>query len=102
MNKRRSDTQYLFKVDLNRPASELHGVALLGHQTVADLHTAIFGMPERGARVSYSFRVGNEKVAGHVRLDELNLKKGQTVEYLVESAGKTRREIITVEFIEGE
>ena len=102
MNKKRSDTQYLFKVDLKRQESELRGVALLGHQTLAELHEAISGEFERSAHTSYSFRFGNVKLEENVRLDSLKLRIGQTLEYIVDAVGEHRDEIITVDFIDRE
>jgi hypothetical protein len=59
---KKSDTQYYFKVDLHRPESELRGVALLGHQTLAELHELISGVFDRSADASFSFRFGNAEI----------------------------------------
>jgi len=97
-----TETQYLFKVDLQRPESKLRGVALLGHQTLAELHESISSPFENGAHASFSFRFGNKEIDGAARLDELNLRVGQTFEYVLKSEAESRREIITVEFIDDE
>jgi len=101
MNMKKSDTQYHFKVDLQLPESELRGVALLGHQTLAELHESI-SSPEDRAHASFSFRFGTEESDGAARLDGLNLRVGQTFEYVLKSEAESRREIITVEFIDDE
>jgi hypothetical protein len=98
MNEKRSDTQYCFKVDLKRPESELRGVALLGHQTLADLHLAITDGSERGAAVL--FRFGNTEIEEGTRLDDLDLRVGQTFEYIAGSADKIQHKIITVDFVD--
>jgi hypothetical protein len=100
MKEKRSDSQYYFKVDLKRHESELRGVALLGHQTLRDLHVAISDESKRGSGGSFLFRFGDVEIEEGTRLDDLNLKAGQTFEYAVESAGETRREMITVDFVE--
>jgi hypothetical protein len=99
---KRSGTQYLFKVDLQRPESELRGVALLGHQTLAALHESISGSIDGEAQASFSFRFGEEEIDGAARLDDLHLRVGQTFEYVLESSAESRRELITLEFIDDE
>jgi len=99
---KKSDTQYHFKVDLRRPESELCGVALLGHQTLAELHESISSPYDDRAHDSFSFRFGNEEIDGAARLDALNLRVGQTFEYVLKSEAENRREIIMVEFIDDE
>jgi len=98
---KKSDTQYHFKVDMRRPESELRGVALLGRQTLAELHESISNPSDDHAHSSFSFRFGNEEVDGAVPLDALNLRVGQTFEYVLKSEAE-RREIITVDFIDDE
>jgi hypothetical protein len=102
MNMNKSDTQYHFKVDLRRPESELRGVALLGHQTLAELHESISSPFDDGAQASFSFRLGNQEVDVAVQLDALNLRVGQTFEYVLKSEAESRREIITVDSIDDE
>ncbi|SRR6266498_979959 len=99
---KKSDTQYHFKVDLRRPESELRGVALLGHQTLAELHESISNPTDDRAHASFSFRFGNKEVDGAARLDALNVRVGQTFEYVLKSEAQNRREIITVDFIDDE
>lgn len=96
MNKKRSDTQYLFNVGLQPPELELRGVAILGHQTLAELHELICGVIDHSADTSFSFRFGSSEFEEGARLDELNLRVGQTLEYIVEN----RRKLITVDFID--
>ena len=79
----------------------MRGVALLGHQTLAALHESICSFDDR-APASFSFRFGKQEVDGTLRLDALNLRVGQTFEYLLTSEAESRREIITVEFIDDE
>ena len=100
MSEKRSNTQYCFKVDLQRPESELRGVALLGHQTLADLHLAITNESEGGA--AFLFRFGNTEIGEGARLDDLDLRVGQTFEHIVGSADKIRHKIITVDFVEAD
>jgi hypothetical protein len=98
MNEKRSDTQYYFKVDLRRPGSDLRGFALLGHQTLADLHLAITDESERGA--AFLFRFGNTEIEAGTRLDELDLRVGQTFEHIAGAADKIQHKAITVDFVE--
>ncbi|MGH9968910.1 MAG: hypothetical protein ACREBG_14075 [Pyrinomonadaceae bacterium] len=102
MNRLTSDTQYGFKVDLKRPKSELRGVALLGHQTFADLHELISSGLEPSGNRSFFFRFGEMLIEKSARLDDLSLKVGQTFEYVVESDNEQRREKIILEFIDNE
>jgi hypothetical protein len=101
MNKRRSNTQYLFQVDL-RPQSELRGVALLGHQKLAELHENISEMLNQSSRVPFCFHSGNVEIKEGMRLDDLNLRVGQTFEYMVNSIDGHRHKTITVDFIDNE
>lgn len=101
MNKKRSQIQYFFSVDL-QPRSELHGVALLGHQTLAELHDSISGTHGGSADASFSFRVGSQEIEERTTLDDLNLTVGQKIEYTVKSIDENRYEVITVDFIDDE
>lgn len=101
MNKRRSNTQYLFQVDL-RPLSELRGVALLGHQNLAELHERISEMLDHSAHVPFCFRLGNVEFEEGMRLDDLNLRVGQTFEYTVKLIDESQHKTITVDFIDDE
>jgi hypothetical protein len=68
MNKKRSDTQYLFNIGLQRPESELRGVGLLGHQTLAELHELICGAIDHSTDTSFSSRFGNSEFVSTVGL----------------------------------
>lgn len=101
MNKKRSQTQYCFNIGL-QPQSELRGVALLGHQTLAELHEATSSGRGGSADAQFSFSVGGEEVQAGTRLDDLNLRVGQTFEYWVKSTPEDRPESIAVDFIDNE
>jgi hypothetical protein len=101
MNKKRSNTQYLLNLGWQRPEL-VCGVAILGHQTLTELHELICGAIDDSADTSFSFRFGNSEFGEGARLDELNLRVGQTFEYIVESVDENRRTLITVEFIDDE
>ena len=100
MNDKRSDTQYGFKVDLNRPGSKLRGVALLGHQTLTELHEAISAGSEDGMDLSFSFSLREAHIDKNKRLDELDLSIGETLEYVIDSANGKRHQVVAVDFID--
>jgi len=102
MNDKRSDTQYGFKVDLNRPGSMLQEVALLGHQTLSELHEAISASSKDGTDSTFSFSFRNAQVDKNTRLDELNLRVGETLEYVVDSANGKGHQVIAVDFVDDE
>jgi hypothetical protein len=102
MSDQRSDTQFGFKVDLDRPRSKLRGVALLGHQTLTDLHEAISAGSHGGTDSSFSFRFREAHIEQNTRLDKLNLDIGETLEYFTDSLNGKRHQVITVDFIENE
>src|SRR3954466_9477996 len=101
MKKKRSQTQYFFNVDLGKQ-SELRGVALLGHQTLAELHESISNARGCSTYDAFSFRLGEVKLVDGARLDDLNLRVGQTFEYAVNSINENRCEAITLDFIDNE
>jgi len=101
MTRKKSQTQYCFNVGL-RPQSELRGVALLGHQTLARLHESISGARGFSSEISFSFRFGGSEIQHTTSLDDLNLKVGQTLEYTVYSIDDNRHETIVVDFIDNE
>ena len=56
-------------------------VALLGHQTLADLHSLV----SEPISCDYQFMVANRNRSKNARLDELDLSVGQTFDYLVDA-----------------
>src|SRR5262245_26012252 len=102
MSDKRSDTQYGFKVHLNRSQSKLRGVALLGHQTLTELHEAISAGSEGATVSSFSFSFRNTHIDKTTRLDELNVRVGETLEYVIDSVNGKRHQVIAVDFVDGE
>jgi hypothetical protein len=106
----------------------LSGVALLGHQTLTDLHKLISGCLDGSDKTLFSFHFGKSQTAARskkhlierraeqpspivsydrenadgVRLDHLNLKVGQTFEYCFELGDETWHKTIQVEAIDDE
>ena len=102
MSDQTSNTQFGFKVDLDRPRSKLRGVALLGHQTLTDLHEAISAGSQCGTGSSFSFWFRDAHIEQNTRLDELNLGIGETLEYFTDSLNGKRHQVITLDFIDNE
>jgi hypothetical protein len=102
MPKKKSDTQFCFNVDAPGSRLELQGVALLGHQTFAELHVAISDLRHTERGDSFSFYVRGQEVDEDVRLDMLNLEADDALEYITNPASGTRREMIRVDFVDDE
>lgn len=122
--KRFSNTQYLFKVSLRHRNSMLRGVALMGHQTLADLHYIISDESGDGCGHHYSFRFANECMArlddssssdcminhartvyddgnaSSVRLDDLKFKVNDEFEYVNKQGAIKWRKVIKVDSID--
>jgi hypothetical protein len=101
MNNQISNTQYFFKVDLQQPESDLRGVAMLGHQTLSELHDLISSRFERIDNGSFSFSRGDSEISSDSRLDELSLRVGQTLTYRLGAVNEAPFEV-TVDFIDAE
>ncbi len=95
---------------MKREESVWRRVALLGHQTLTDLHELIASSFDRSANTDFSFRFGEQvnlilscdKVdSASVRLDHLTLKEGQVFEYRSSAGDDTWHDII-VEIIDDE
>jgi hypothetical protein len=99
---KRSDTQYCFRVGLQQPEPEVCGVALLGHQTLAELHESISVWQNQNTDSAFFFRFRNAEFDVGTRIDNLNLRVGLAFEYIVDTLDETRHEIITVDFIDDE
>jgi hypothetical protein len=96
----KSQTQYFFHVVLKRTELSSRRIALLGHQTLADLHELDSGSFDRYEDPNCDFRFDSK--AGHpetrsyslsIRLDDLNLNVGQTFEYICDSNGRHERTV---------
>jgi len=97
----KSQTQYFFHVTSKDAASSSRRVALLGHQTLADLHELVYGPFVRSNDRNCSFLIesgrSKQNQSPATRLDALNLSVGQTFEYITDP---DRRHEITVEGID--
>src|SRR5258705_3714713 len=122
MRRRKSQTQYFFRVDLKRRNWDAEGVALLGHQTLRDLHELITDAQQANQLFSFRFS-GNiaaeskkpireaeseqrikvtsydSDTASAVRLDQLNLEVGQTFECIFQLGADDRHTKIRVDAI---
>jgi FtsP/CotA-like multicopper oxidase with cupredoxin domain len=76
-----SQTQYFLNLE---PTASARRIALLGDQTLAELHDLVSDSPG-SANNNVRFRVANRDQPTQTRLDELNLSVGQTFDYLVDS-----------------
>ena len=125
--RKKSATQYRFKVNLKRRRSIWRSVVLRGDQTLDDLHEVIFSafdrddfhlycfyFPKATARRSQSgkeprsyispegfqpFEYDNRESADSATLDELRFRVGQTFEYLFDFGDEWWHEV-TVESID--
>jgi hypothetical protein len=78
----RSQTQYFLHVD---PTSSSRRVALLGDQTLADLHALVSDSVDRSNKASFQFNVASRNRPTDTRFDELDLCVGQTFDYVIDS-----------------
>ncbi len=76
-----SQTQYFLNLD---PTADARRIALLGDQTLAELHDLVSDSPGSD-NANVRFRIANRNEPTQTRLDELNLSVGQTFDYLVDS-----------------
>src|SRR5258705_889997 len=122
MRRKKSQTQYFFRVDLKHRNSDADGIALLGHQTLRDLHELISDAQQ--ANQLFSFRFSRDiaaeskkpireaeseqrlkvtsydsNTASAIRLDQLNLEVGQTFECIFQFGTDDCRTKIRVDAI---
>lgn len=77
----RSQTQSFLHVD---PAASSRRIALLGGQTLADLH-ALVGESPGSDNSSVRFRVADRDQPSGTRIDDLDLSVGERFDYVVDA-----------------
>ena len=74
----RSQTQYFLHVD---PSASSRRVALLGDQTLADLHALV----DESLGSNFQLKVAARERPNDTRLDDLDLSVGQTFDYVIDA-----------------